>query len=115
MDDAVHKEYTGVSNQLIIDNLIRLSALTKKIIIRIPIIPHVNDDKKNIEQTADFILKLPHIQEIHLLPYHRLGVTNYSRLMNANFVIDDFAPFEDKTDEIKKHFEALGFTVKSGG
>ena len=55
MDPEIHKEYTGVTNDRILANLKRLTEEERELILRIPVIPHVNDDKKNMEATADFI------------------------------------------------------------
>jgi pyruvate formate lyase activating enzyme len=73
MDDAKHKEYTGVSNRLILDNLKRLASLGKDIWVRIPFVPGVNDDEGNIRRTADFLRPLPNIKRVSVLPYHKGG------------------------------------------
>ncbi len=39
LDEEKHKEFTGVSNKQILDNLRRLSGQQKKVIVRIPVIP----------------------------------------------------------------------------
>jgi len=80
MDDARHREWTGVSNQLVLQNLQRLSRNGKKIVIRLPIIPRVNDDDENIFAVGDFVASLGSILAIHLLPYHQIGVEKYHRL-----------------------------------
>ncbi len=55
MDDNIHKEYTGVSNKIILDNICRLSKLNKSMVIRVPIIYGVNDSEENIRSTALFV------------------------------------------------------------
>ena len=42
LDDALHRRGTGVGNALILDNLARLQAAGKEILIRIPCIPDFN-------------------------------------------------------------------------
>ncbi|WP_238882262.1 glycyl-radical enzyme activating protein [Clostridium sp. YIM B02551] len=74
-----HKELTGVPNEVILNNLKELSRLNKQIIIRIPLIPGLNDDKENISKTIK-IAKENNINEIHILPYHTLGMDKYKRL-----------------------------------
>ena len=51
MDSAKHKEYTGVKNEVILENLEALADSGANINIRIPLIKGVNDDEKNINQT----------------------------------------------------------------
>ena len=48
--------------------------------IRIPVIPTVNMNEKNMKDTIKFLSNLKHIKDIELLPYHRLGLDTYERL-----------------------------------
>lgn len=48
--------------------------------IRIPVIPTVNMNEKNMKDTIKFLSNLKHIKDIKLLPYHRLGLETYERL-----------------------------------
>ena len=57
MDPKVHKEITGVSNELILENAKKISAI-KSMIIRIPVIPGCNDSDDNIAVTARFAFDL---------------------------------------------------------
>jgi len=79
-DDAKHCELTGVSNQIVLQNLKLLAAWNMKVIVRIPLIPSLNDDEENIRALGAFIASLQTIQEIHLLPYHRSGIDKYQRI-----------------------------------
>ncbi|MGD0037829.1 MAG: glycyl-radical enzyme activating protein [Bacteroidota bacterium] len=79
-NDAMHREYTGVSNQIIFQNLKLLADWNKKVVIRIPLIPSLNDDEENIRALGAFVASLQKIQEIHLLPYHRSGIDKYQRI-----------------------------------
>jgi pyruvate formate lyase activating enzyme len=79
-NDAKHREYTGVSIQIILQNLKLLAAWDKKVIVRIPLIPSLNDDEENIRALGAFVASLQTIQEIHLLPYHRSGIDKYQRI-----------------------------------
>jgi len=82
MDEQIHKSYTGVSNKLILKNMKMLIDNNKDVILRIPIIPRVNDDMDNIEKTADFILKELKgiIRVLQLLSFMRLGEEKYQSL-----------------------------------
>jgi pyruvate formate lyase activating enzyme len=80
LNDKMHHEYTGVSNQFVLENLRLLAELKKKVIVRIPLIPTVNDDEESIRSVGSFIGSLQTIQEIHILPYHRSGIEKYQRI-----------------------------------
>ncbi len=79
-DEQKHKEYTGVSNKLILENLKKLSDKTDvDIIIRIPVICGVNDDTQEMERMAEF-LKSIRCSAVELLPYHKMGEHKYDAL-----------------------------------
>ena len=67
-----HKQYTGVHNALIHQNLLDIIGAGKKIIVRYPLIPGVNDSIQDVEETGSFC-KSVGIEEIHLLPFHQAG------------------------------------------
>jgi pyruvate formate lyase activating enzyme len=73
MDDAMHKEYTGVSNRAILENLRRLSTLRQAMRVRIPLVHGVNDGPENIRRTAGFLKPLANIERVSVLPYHKGG------------------------------------------
>jgi pyruvate formate lyase activating enzyme len=114
MNSEMHKKYTGVPNELILDNIKKLSDLGKNIFIRMPIIPGVNDDKKNSLQAIEFLNKLK-IQQVNLLPYHKIGMDKYKR-MNKKYMVSDVSePSNEKMTEISEIFSKAGIKVKIGG
>lgn len=80
MDNEKHRQYTGVSNQIILDNIRLLAHLGKPFIVRIPLIEGVNADKENIDATARFLSDLPMKVKVDLLPYHDVGKDKHRRL-----------------------------------
>jgi pyruvate formate lyase activating enzyme len=80
MDDARHWRFTGVSSKPILENLQHLSRCGHRIVLRVPIIPGVNDDEENLRQMGGFAADLPSLERIDLLPYHRIGRDKYQRL-----------------------------------
>jgi pyruvate formate lyase activating enzyme len=80
MDEARHRQWTGMSNNRILSNLRRLSELGHQVIIRIPIIPGINDDEENLGQTAKFLTSLPNVPPVELLSYHNIAEGKYAGL-----------------------------------
>lgn len=76
----LHKEYTGVDNALIIDNLKRLANAQKDIWIRIPVIPEFNNNTEEMTQIAELVLSMSAVKQATLMPYHTLGVSKYKTL-----------------------------------
>ena len=115
MDDKKHKKYTGVSNKIILGNLKELIRLKKRIFVRLPIIPEINDDDKNIGEIADLLSELRGIEQINILPYHNIAMEKYKRLEEEYLLREINVPSEERISEIKNIFESLGFKVKIGG
>jgi pyruvate formate lyase activating enzyme len=80
MDNERHIRYTGVSNVLILSNLHRLSAVGAKCIVRIPLIPGVNDDEENLVESGKFLASLPNIESVDLMGYHEIAKGKYEAL-----------------------------------
>jgi len=82
MDTEIHKRYTGVGNELVLENLKKIVELDKEFILRIPVIPNVNDDMDNMAATADFILGElgGKVRTLQLLSFMRLGEEKYTSL-----------------------------------
>ena len=115
MDDEQHKKTTGVSNQLILENLERIDRTGLPVQIRIPVIPGVNDTEKNARRTGGFLKKLNQVKKVHLLPYHRAAASKYRSLGKTYIHPDLKTPEEEKMRNIKSVLDSFGFPVQMGG
>jgi pyruvate formate lyase activating enzyme len=115
MDPDKHREMTGVSNSVILDNLKRLAKTGNGIRIRVPLITGVNDDDTHIRQMGDFLTELPGIRDISLLPYHSMGSQKYSNLDLPYLKPEAKPPTEEAVAGIKAALQRRGFRVKIGG
>ena len=70
--ETLHKEGTGVSNRLILENLRKLSQTNTEIIVRVPVISGFNGNDSEMQKIAGFIKSLG-IKKVELLPYHAMG------------------------------------------
>ncbi|HUU36854.1 MAG TPA: glycyl-radical enzyme activating protein [Candidatus Desulfaltia sp.] len=114
MDEQKHIAFTGESNRLILENLKRLAATGKKIVVRIPIVPSINDDTENIRRTAGFLRTLEGISEISLLPYHRLGRDKSKGIEKESSCLEFSSPTEESLERLKADLESRGFRVSRG-
>ena len=113
-DDTQHQKYTGVSNKLILENLKHLSDMGKKIYIRIPVIPNINDTDESIKATCEFISNLD-IKQVNLLPYHDIAKGKYNNLQKE-YKLDALPVPSDKTMEaLKAVFESYNIKTVIGG
>ncbi|WP_010166704.1 (2S)-3-sulfopropanediol dehydratase activating enzyme [Candidatus Epulonipiscium viviparus] len=111
MKADVHKKFTGVSNKLILENLKKLSQTGKEIILRIPVIPNVNEDADNVEATADFILNemSNNIRTLQLLSFMHLGEEKYESLGMPYKNIDvNRTAFQKVVAEIAEYMNSRG-------
>lgn len=92
MNPRKHKEFTGRSNELMIENAMKIakSGMTE-LSIRVPVIPGFNDTEEEIRQIAAYTATLPNVKRMHLLPYHRLGQDKYTGL-NREYLMGDVKP-----------------------
>jgi pyruvate formate lyase activating enzyme len=115
MDTEKHRRYTGVSNEQILENLEALASHGNRIIIRIPLIPGINDDEDNIDGTATYLAHLPQIKKVHILPYHDFQKSKYDKFsMNYN-AHDVKPPSPDRVEAIQNQLARIGLSVEVGG
>ena len=101
-DNNLHKQYTGVGNELIFENLKRLLATYKSVWIRIPIIPTVNDTEEEIRSIRSFLLSCGTPENVELLPYHAMGEHKYAAIGKEAQIFS--TPSEEKMMRLKKIF-----------
>lgn len=74
-DPKLHKRYTGVTHERILDNLFALDGRNAATILRCPIVPGLNDDKEHLKGIAKIASGLDNIIEVNVMPYHPYGNT----------------------------------------
>lgn len=120
MDSAKHKEYTGIGTELIHENLRYIARNTKALVVRFPVIPGHNDDQKNIDATAKFVLEDlgGNVAQLQLLPYRPMGTDKYAALnMPYNMDKDSFKgkdSYEETITRIDQQFRRAGIRSAAG-
>jgi len=117
LDEEKHIKLTGVSNSVILDNYRMLAETGRDIMVRIPVIPGMNDDKDHLERLKDFLVagKTGSIVKINLLPYHRTGSSKYKRFNLPGKMVDTDQPSSGRMNDLKEFFSETGVKVKIGG
>ena len=111
IDNFKHKKYTGVSNKIILKNLKELSSINKKIIIRIPIVPGINDNDKNIIEIGEFVASLKNVNQVDILPFHNIGVEKYKKFGMNYRLADVQYSSENRIAEIENQLKKYRFKV----
>ncbi len=115
MDDAKHRKFTGVSNELILGNLQMLSTRGHNIVLRVPIIPGINDDDENIRHIGMFAAALPRLNRVDILPYHHIAAEKYNRLNKVYGLPETHPPSDESMAKIARSLRGFGLRVKIGG
>lgn len=113
MNPEKHKQYTGVDNAQILSNFRLVAKRGKKIIVRIPIIPGINDDSENVNTLIDFLKPYPKVQ-VEALPYHAYGVSKYEAI-GIRYQLNDLQiPTTDAMERMKASLSQGGLKLITG-
>lgn len=96
-----HKAFTGVSNERILANFRRLRSEFPElhILVRIPLIPGLNDTEEEIADILGFLQGMPNLN-YELLPYHRMGQSKYE-FLGRSYPMADIKLGDDRAKELK--------------
>jgi pyruvate formate lyase activating enzyme len=111
MNNDKHLQYTGVQNDLILNNLTKLQKETNQIVIRIPVIPGINDDDENVSLLTNFLKKI-RFKKIDLLPYHFYGEKKY-KMLGRSYALNFLEkPTKNAISQYRNRLRKLGFKVE---
>lgn len=79
-DPQIHKKYTGVDNAPILANLRHLCSSGKEFIVRIPLIPGVNDTEENMRGILSLISDARSLQRVEFMRYHQTAGAKYGMI-----------------------------------
>jgi pyruvate formate lyase activating enzyme len=115
IDSKKHQEYTGRPNETILANARKIAESGVPLIIRVPVIPGFNHTHEEIKAIAAFAKTLPGVTELHLLPYHRLGMDKYEGL-GREYTLSHIEPLDGSyMEQLLKTVEATGLACQLGG
>lgn len=115
IDASLHKDATGVSNELILENVRLLAARDVPLTIRIPIIPGFTDSEANIAGIAEFVKSLHAVREVELVPYHRFGQHKYAMLGRRYLLSDAARITEERLKQLSSILVACGLNPVTEG
>ena len=110
--DTRHKEYTGVSNARIIDNLRLVDSLGAKSVMRCIMVRGVNMDSAHIDGIAALWHSLKNCEYVELLPYHTYGGSKAEALGREDNGNVEWVPSKEDMLAVKELLTALGVKVK---
>lgn len=101
-----HLEYTGVSLAPILSNLKRLDEREIPFLLRLPIVPGLNDREEHFLRVRELVGGLSHCRGTEIMPYHKLGEYKYRQLGREYLCRQIVEPSAEQVNEWKKLSEA---------
>ena len=115
MNAEKHREFIGKSNELVLENAVKIAKKANSLVIRVPVIPSFNDTVEEIGEIAKFASGLENVSKMHILPYHRLGLDKYEGI-GRDYTLKDIMPPDDGCmAELKRAAEKYGIECQIGG
>lgn len=112
MDDARHRELTAFSNEQTLAFARRMSDLGKELWIRHVVVPGWTDDLDHAARLADFVVTLPAVTRIELLPFHQMGTHKWKEL-NLEYKLEKTQPPSSQVmEDLKSVFRARELPVR---
>lgn len=117
LNNIRHQELTSAPNTIILSNLSLLLQHGCRVIIRVPVIPGLNDDAIHLEKMREFLSGLEDNkpEKLCLLPFHKTGASKYKRMEIPYNMDDTEQPSSLRMKELKNFFAEAGLEVKIGG
>ncbi|MDK2858311.1 MAG: pyruvate formate lyase activating enzyme [Verrucomicrobiota bacterium] len=111
-----HLRYTGKDNSLILGNAPKIAELMRRkggvMIVRTPVIPGLTDPE-DLAKIADFVCeKLPGVNTLELMPYHRLGRGKYGDMGREYNLQDLLPPSEEQLQPFRNVIVGRGLALK---
>lgn len=115
IDETMHKNCTGISNQLILSNAKAIANNHIPMIIRLVIVPGYNDDIDDMKKRIDFICSLgTSVKQVDILKYHIYGIGKYEKL-GLTYPLENLEINENKIQDIYNYALSRHLKVTIGG
>ncbi len=111
MDSAKHRDGTGCGNELILENLAKLSKTGKPIEIRMPLIPCYNMEENDIRRAGEFLSKLENIVAVRLLAYHAMARSKFTAIGVEDTMPHVEPPTVDDLEAVAENLRGYGLNA----
>lgn len=114
MNQERSQKITGISIDVLKNNIELIQNLGGNIIARVPLIPTFTTADINFQEIIQYLKKIQ-LKEVHLLPFHKLGESKYEGL-SKDYNLHDLSTLSNEAvSEIEKLFTTNGFKAIIGG
>jgi len=112
---VLHRRYTGVDNQLILENAMRIADLGKPMIVRMILVPGVNDSDNEIKGRLTFTKSLGSLVQLDILKYHKLGAGKYASLGMIELMEGTAQCSDELAERVLDLAQNMGINATIGG
>lgn len=105
-----HQQFTGKSNELILQNLAVIAKAGANIRLRCPLIPNINLAEEHFEGIISLMRYLP-IREVELLPYQHYWLGKYPELTGNSPLSDTDSLIPDVLEQWLQRLKAKGISI----
>ena len=95
IDPHLHQQFTGVSNQRILENFRRLYQAGAPIWVRVPLVGSFNATDEEVRRIRALLDNYPALGKVEALRYHELGMHKYA-LLGMDYSLGDEARLSDE-------------------
>jgi pyruvate formate lyase activating enzyme len=110
-EPEAHRKWTGRSNEEIIRNLGLIVKKGIPVIIRIPLIPGINDSDEELKNIAHIAAGFPPVR-VNILPYHKFGMGKYQMLDRKYYLEELNTQTDTEVQKDKRLFESFGLVCE---
>jgi pyruvate formate lyase activating enzyme len=111
LNPELHRKYTDVTNERILDNLKKLAGTRVGVVVRVPLLRQINDQDAHLTQLAWLIKRLGSSLSVTILPYHSYGVNKYASLGMSYGLGESVKCTEGDADRAVSIFRKYGIPV----
>jgi pyruvate formate lyase activating enzyme len=114
IDADRHREFTGHSNEFILENLAKAARefAHGEVVIRVPLVPGHTDARDTLRAIFAHVGRLPHVMRIEIMPYHRFGTSKYDGL-GRHYALRDLKPVDARDlEDLPELGRACGVDVR---
>ena len=108
IDPEKHKHLTSAPLQPVLDFAKRMSTIGKPMWVRYVLVPGETDDVGDVDRLADFVCTLKNVEQVEVLPFHKMGEYKWRELGVHYELADTQPPSEEVVDRVRKQFESRG-------
>jgi len=115
VSSALHREWTGGDNDLILANLLEAAAKHEELLVRVPLVTGFNDSEQEMGRIAEFMGQMVRLRRklrAQVLPFHHLGEPKYAALGISYPMEGVSPPTESRIQALESRLAAEGVSVE---